>query len=1143
MADHYMDRVVLSERNSMIYCAARVVERTSIELGATIVGGLPDGTNLILLVNGDALTEQHATEIGFVPTKGGYYQYLKSSLKDERLCHAFDILPEVTSVSIRLWGIGVPPVVLDDLRMTGAEEGGVRFLSARPRRIIKRWESLGGQQPRPVAANLLLAKHACGPACVVHCNKWFDSMDGYEQRTKRVDFGRDDVYVERNTGELIPASIQRAQPAMLEIPKSIDLYRSAIGDKSRNMVRKARRLGYAYREIDPDEHGQDIYEIRTSDPMRQGRPIPEYYYKNPPEHVLKPSAVGCRLHTERFYGVFKDDRLVAYITLFLFGELAQVNHLLCHRDHASSGAMNLNVFHVIDELIRHQPEVRFLNYLYIGQSQGGINHFKESVGFRDTAFMTYDSVIDLYARHEQSRLPAVVSTAASLASEPSFKPKIKDANWTFLREQASGDVMQAIERRIGRRVARLPMPAYHEFERYLSHGLSETVIDWMEGSCFAVPFPDRLPDADDRLSDYMRRRFKQSPISNDDFETAFKGSDFRALGYFLVSDDDALFFRGLLVIEKLTPVGKSNVRGLTEAFQKFGKGGLRSNSIVHNKPQRTFQTRDEFMAAVPAGVSSLDRVCLADEYQPLADGWRLGNIAKMSFPYSTAIVDIDLNKKFAWNSELPNNSVRMWYYSLIYIGRLLATYQQSNDAASLDLALSLTSDYLDYVAIAEQRAGVNGIASADHATAERLKVMLTLHQIIRNSTDPRCVALLPRMLAEMHYCAEWLTEEANLGVGNHQLMGCMSLMFTYSLLSNEAGAVYLETALRRVRSLLEESFDKDGLCNENTIGYHNFNLSLYTKIHDALGKLGIAAAMRADIEPVLDNAMRALRLAIFPNGMIPPIGDSPRYDSRVTSINESFCFFESGFAVVKRDDFYMSLICGGRTNWHKHMDDTAIYLQYRGEDVFIDGGSYSYDQRNPHTRCISSSAGHSGVFLSQFDGLPRYELIAKYGPVSGSIKRFEESDDGVRIECAYSVPGCWTSFRRFVFVHWIGEVVVVDMVKSPNPSAAVQRFLLAPHVSAHAEQGIIRLQGETFEGTIIHSSRHVDFYRGEQDGKVRGWSTYDFGEISPTTGIDLSGGPVAGEFSSIVVLNGTDPEGCSDRALAFSNKSDPFFTN
>ncbi|WP_060339348.1 heparinase II/III family protein [Burkholderia territorii] len=1140
MADQYMDRVVLSERNSVIYCAASVGAKTSVELGATIAGGLPDGTNLILLVNGDALTEQHATDIGFVPTRGGYYQYLKPSVNKERLCHVFDIVPEVTTVSIRLWGIGVPPVVLDDIRLTGVESGDVRFLSARPRRIVKKWESFGGHQHGLVAANLLLAKHACGPTCIVHCNKWFDSMDGYEQRTKRSEFGRDDVYVERNTGELIPASILRARPAMLEIPASIDLYWSGIDDKSRNMVRKARRLGYEYRAVDPGEYGQDIYEIRTSDPMRQGRPIPEYYYKNPPENVLTSSAVGCRLHTERFYGVFKGDRLVAYITLFFFGELAQINHLLCHRDHASSGAMNLTVFHVVDELIRYHSEVRVVNYLYIGQSSGGINHFKKSVGFRDTAFMTYDSVIEMYPRRRPDPLPTVESTPASAQSS---KPKVKDASWTFVREQVGGEIMQAIESRIGRRVARLPMPVYQEFERYLSRGLSETVIDWMEGSCFAVPFPDRIPDTDDRLCNYMRRRFKQSPISDDGFETAFKGSDFRALGYFLVSDDDALFFRGLLVVEKLTPVGNSHVRGLTEAFEKFGKGGLRADSIVRNKPQGTFLARDRFMASVPTDISSLDRVCLTDDYQPLAEGWRVGNIAKMSFPYSTAIVDVELDEKFAWNSELPNNSVRMWYYSLIYIGRLLATYRQSGDSAPLDLALSLMSDYLDYVTVAEHRAAVNGIASADHATAERLKVMLALHQIIRRSEDPRSVALVPRLLAEMHYCAEWLTEEANLGVGNHQLMGCMSLMYMYSLLSNEAGAIYLDTALRRVRSLLEESFDKDGLCNENTIGYHNFNLSLYTKIHEALGKLGIAAEMRADIEPLLDKAMRALRLAIFPNGLIPPIGDSPRYDSRVTSVNESFCFFESGFAVVKRDDFYLSLICGGRTNWHKHMDDTAIYLQYRGEDVFIDGGSYSYDQRNPHTRCITSSAGHTGVFLSQFDGLPRYELIAKYGPVSGRIERFEESDDGVRIECTYSVPGCWTSFRRFLFVHWLGEVVIVDRIKTPNPSDGVQRFLLAPQVSAHAEQGIIRLQGETFNGAIIHSSQHVDFYRGEQDRQVRGWSTYDFGEIAPTTGIDLSRGRIEGEFSSIVVLNGTDPEECSDRARAFANKSDPFFAD
>ncbi|MBN3789412.1 heparinase II/III family protein [Burkholderia sp. Ac-20353] len=1139
MGQQYLDRVVLSERQPTIYCVACVNERATVELSATIAGGLPNDTNLLLLINGEGLTEQHAAAIGFARTNGGYYRYLKPSLDGDILVHAFDVLPEVTSFNIRLWGVGVPPVMLEDIRLV-CPIPEVHFVHARPRRIVRKWEPLNTQNQRPLAANLLVRKTSCGPACVAHCDKWFASMDGYETRTKRAEFGRDDVYIESDTGELIPASVQRAQPAMLEIPESIDKYLSSIGDKSRNMIRKARRAGYEFRAIGPDGFEQDIYEIRTSDPMRQGRPIPEYYYANPPTHVLNPSSVGCRLHTERFYGVFKENRLVSYVTIFLFGELAQVNHLLCHREYANSGVMNLNVFHVVDELIKCQPEVKYLNYLYLGKSQGGINHFKESVGFRDAYFVTYDSVMRLYSKRTLARKPAVESVAQSA---PVVRIKAKDTEWTFRRENVTGDVMQEIEKRLGRRVTRLPMPAYHDFERYVSRGLSEMVIDWNPGSCFAVPFPDRIPESDDELSNYLQRRFKTSPIADERFETAFKGSDFRALGYFHVSDDEAQFFRGLLVLEKVTAIGHSNVRGLTEAFQKFGKAGVRADTIAAPKVQATFVTRDAFMSSISSGATELDRINLVEEYKPLPDDWLSGNTAKMCIPYARTIIDVDLNKKFEWNSELPNSSVRMWYYSLVYIGRLLATFKTERSEPALKLALALTSDYLDYVAIPENRANVNGIASADHATAERLKVMLTLHQLVKDTDDDAIAALMPRLLAEVHYSAEWLSEESNLGVGNHKLMGCMSLLYTYALLKNEAGAVYLETASRRVQALLKESFDKDGLCNENTIGYHNFNLSLYTQVYDALETLGIAAEMRVEIEPILEKAMTALQLSVFPDGMIPPIGDSQRYESRVTSLNKSFCFFDSGFAVVKRDDFYMSLICGGRTNWHKHMDDTAIYLQYKGEDVFIDGGSYSYDQRNPHTRCISSSAGHSGVFLSQFDGLPRYDLIAKYGPVSGSILRFDESDDGVRIECAYTVPGCWTSFRRFVFVHWGGEVVIVDSVKSPNLDDAVQRFLLAPNVSAFSEEGIVKLKGDSFEGAIVHSSQHVDFYRGETDGKVRGWSTYEFGEISATTGIDMRNGRVAGEFSSIVMLNGDDPEQCSDAAKAFANKTDRFFAS
>jgi hypothetical protein len=1137
MSDKWIDQVVLTQRSPTLYGTVKASAKTTARINTKIGPTLSEWTNLILVINGEHLTEEVAQQIGFIKTHTGYYRYLKPFVSGDRLSHEFAVIPEVTSFHIRLWGVGAQPVLLTDLRLDseGAEIG---FVARPTRRTVRKWESLNQAKVRALAANFLLRKTGCGPECIVHCNKWFESMDGYAARTQLAEMGRDDVYVEADGGELVPASVQRSQPAILELPRTIDDYLRAIGDKSRNMIRKACKQGYEFKRVGPDAYGQDIYEIRTSDPMRQGRKIPEYYYSNPPLYVLNPSRVGCAVHTEQFFGIFKDGRLISYVTLFLFGEMAQVNHLLCHNAHATNGVMNLNVFHMVEQLIANYPQVKYVNYLYIGGAQGGINQFKTSVGFKPRYMLAYDSVMSLYpdiaAAEGPTRVePLVVKQAVK-------KSKLKFNDQPFIREKVSGDVMQVVEKKIGRRVARLPMPSYQAFIHYLSRGLSEQVIDWMEGSCFALPFPDRVPDSGDEMADYLSRRFKGSPISDEGFQAGFRGGDFRALGYFQVRADGAQFFRGLLVLEKVTGIGESNVRDVAENFRKWGKAGTQPQ-VEAAQPPTLAVPKDVFLSAVGAPPTKLDRISLVDDFQPLPDGWLMGDVAEMSFPYSKAIIDVNVNEKFAWNSELPNASVRMWYYSLVYIGRLLATYKEGSEVA-YRLAFSLVSDFLDYVSVAKNRQYSGTIASADHAMAERLKVLVAFYQLIQSATDASTVAFKARLLDEIHYSSEWLTDEAHLGVGNHKLMGSMSLIYVYSLLSNESARVYLDTAAQRITSLLNESFDRDGLCNENTIGYHNFNLSLYVKIESVLTDLGVADHLIETIRPLIARATNALQLCIFPDGMIPPIGDSRRYDSKVTSVNRSFCFFESGFAVVKRDDFYLSLICGGRTNWHKHMDDTAIYLQYKGTDVIVDGGSYSYDQANPYTKCITSSAGHSGVFLSQFDGLTRYDLIGKYGPVSGKIERFEERDDGVRIDCAYAVPGCWATFRRYVYVGWAGEVVLVDVVNAPNLTDAVQRFILAPNLEASPRDGVVVLRAPGFEGAMMYSAPIADIYRGESESKVRGWSTYEYGELSAATGIDLRDSSGTGRFSTVIKLNGTNVEACSDAARRFANGTDAFFS-
>ncbi|WP_321819963.1 MULTISPECIES: heparinase II/III domain-containing protein [unclassified Burkholderia] len=1118
MNEAWIDRVVLNRGRGVLNGMFTVERRSVVCLSAMVGWTPPEKGNLLLVITGERLTEAKAAEIGFIKTSSGFYRYLAPSIKDGKLAFDFEVIPEVTGFQIRPWNM-TTPVVLEDIVLTS--EDAVPVFPGPSRRVMKRWHPLTADGSRSLSANFLIRKTNCGFHCVAHCNRWFESMDEFAVRARSDAFGRDDVYVETHTGELVPASLQRAQPAILEIPASLDAYLKSIGDKSRNMIRKARKLGYAFRRVGPETLGQDIYEIRTSDPMRQGRPIPEYFHTNPPQYVVAPSPVGCALHTEKFIGIFLGDRLVSYITVFLFGELAQVNHILCHKAHATNGVMNLNVLHMVDELIAHHPHVKAVNYMYIAGQDSGIDTFRRSVGFAPRSFLTYDGAPAMFDSPAKS-VSENADDVLSARHESKGKEKLRLSQWAFIRESIAAEgALAHVADRIGRAVVEMPQPVPEQFVEYIGKGLMRSVAVQPAGTIIAVPFPGRADaDTGHGVADYLKRRFKGSPVGNDGFQSGFKGGELRALAFFEIADWAEQFCNGILVLEKVT--------------QAPGTA-----SETDETPDVRVMAEADFLAATAVRPSRLERVRLVDDYQPLAADWLTAGTAQMSFMTGATRIDVKVGTRFPWNHTFALNADRMWYYSLAYVGRLLATWAQRKDADARKLAIELISSFMDFTAIAENRLAIGRIPSADHSASERLKVLLTCHQVLEEVGAS--TRLRVRLLREIHRWAEWLADDRNLGVGNHKLMGATSLIYVCALLADGEGRGYLEIATDRILSLAAQSFDKDGLCNENTIGYHNFNLSLYRKLRAILANLQIAGDLRDGIDALIGTASNALELCVLPDGKIPPIGDSPRYDLGLQSRDGAFCFSESGFAVVKRDGLYFSLVCGGRTEWHKQMDDSSIYLQYNGVDVVVDAGSYSYDQGDPYSRCITSTTGHSAIVPAALDGLPRHEVQSKFGPVSGRIEQFEESDDGVRIACAYTVPGYDATLNRYVFVGRSDEVVVVDTFDAPDTADVVQRFLLGPEIDVESDDECIHLSAQKFAGTLIHRGANADIYRGQGDDKIRGWTAFEFGKVVPTTGVDLRsrGGDMA--YATIIRLGEGGLTDCSPAAMNFAARTDPFF--
>jgi hypothetical protein len=171
--------------------------------------------------------------------------------------------------------------------------------------------------------------------------------------------------------------------AILRIPLSHEEYLQAVGAKTRNMIRKAEKQRYEFREFDWDKHMDDIYDINTSKEVRSAGPMHGWY--------IKP--VQPRHHSEeeqcywKYYGIFKDDRLRAYLNLIQCGDFAFFKHFIGHADHLKHGIMNYLLSCTVQEYVAN-PHIEWLNYGWVStvdSSSSSVMNFKKHAGFEAKA--------------------------------------------------------------------------------------------------------------------------------------------------------------------------------------------------------------------------------------------------------------------------------------------------------------------------------------------------------------------------------------------------------------------------------------------------------------------------------------------------------------------------------------------------------------------------------------------------------------------------------------------------------------------------------------------------------------------------------------------------------------------------------------
>lgn len=169
--------------------------------------------------------------------------------------------------------------------------------------------------------------------------------------------------------------------ALSDIRGGAEAYFNRIESSARRNVRKARRLGYASRRIRISGHAEEIPDILTSSSVRQG-PMPEELLHKEPDEFMDPPPSRCNTHDYPYFGVFKDDRLVAYAACLIAGELGEIEIIYGHADFQRDGVTPLLLVTMCEYIEAEYPGVRYYGYGGFFGASPSMQRFKKKFDFR-----------------------------------------------------------------------------------------------------------------------------------------------------------------------------------------------------------------------------------------------------------------------------------------------------------------------------------------------------------------------------------------------------------------------------------------------------------------------------------------------------------------------------------------------------------------------------------------------------------------------------------------------------------------------------------------------------------------------------------------------------------------------------------------
>lgn len=478
-----------------------------------------------------------------------------------------------------------------------------------------------------------------------------------------------------------------------------------------------------------------------------------------------------------------------------------------------------------------------------------------------------------------------------------------------------------------------------------------------------------------------------------------------------------------------------------------------------------------------------------------------------------------INWDDSWDADpYSNDTWRLKLHILQHVYYLINEYDNSLNSKYLLQSISIVKSWLkeNMIIIGNGILSRSPWAWNDHAVAYRSIILSYL--LIKTLANDEEFSL--HLIKALTIHGEYLSDINKYSPYNHGVMQDRSLFLISALLKDlDFSDKWYKIAINRLSERIDKDFSKNGVHLEHSARYHYIMCVMFDEIFMLLKAQNIEHKLIWNTKKIEDMKIY-LSYLMNSNGSLPITGDT-----KYTNINENlsnkyimkkglFYCKESGVAIYNNNKSKLMFQAGFHSTIHKHADDCAFTLRMNDIDIFIDGGMYNYQEKDPFRKYVRSIFAYNSVAV---DG-KSYDLI---NDNIGKSKLIEVKDNEkyVYIFGSHNLYSGVQFNRELFYFKENNSIFICDSLMSEERHTYNQVFNLGEKVKiiGQHDNGFMLMVNEDFKIEIkqLKLPVKISTFIGNMN-PLRGWYSKDFNVIEPITSIDFEGEGANYQFYTVI---------------------------